>query len=58
MWTPVLLVYGVGLAVTTVAVLRARVFQQGHVTNLGSILLWPLYWSYYLFTLVQNRRRS
>jgi hypothetical protein len=58
MWTPLLLVYGVGLAVTTVAVLRARVFAQGHMMNLGSILLWPLYWSFFLFTLFQNRRRQ
>ena len=53
-----LLVYGVGLAVTTVAVLRARVFQQAHAMNLGSILLWPFYWCFFLFTLFQIRRRS
>ena len=58
MWTPLLLLYGVGLAVTTVVVLRAPMFKQAHVMNLGSILLWPLYWSFYLFTLVQSRRRS
>ena len=57
MWTPLLIVYSVGLAVTTVAVLRTRVFQQAHAMTLGSILLWPLYWCFFLFTLVQIRRR-
>jgi len=57
MWTPVLLVYGVGLAVTGIAVFRDRMFKQDHVLNVGSILLWPFYWCFYLFTLFQSRRR-
>lgn len=57
MWTSVLLVYGVGLAVTTVAVLRTRVFRQAQAMNLGSILLWPFHWCFFLFTLFQISRR-
>jgi len=53
----VLLVYGVGLAVTGIAVFRDRMFKQDHVLNVGSILLWPFYWCFYLFTLFQSRRR-
>ena len=57
MWTPILVIYGVGLAVTAIALLRSQVFKHDHLMNAGSILLWPLYWALYLITLFLNRSR-
>jgi hypothetical protein len=57
MWVPILVVYVVGIAVTAVTLLRTRMFQQDHVRNMGSILLWPLYWVVFLFLFARNRGR-
>jgi len=57
MWTPMLLVYGAGLFVTAVILLRTQQFKHDRLMNAGSILLWPFYWLLYGVTLFQNRRR-
>jgi hypothetical protein len=57
MWTPVLLFYGAGLAVTAVTLLRTQMFKHDRLMNAGSIALWPIYWTLYLITLFQNRSR-
>jgi hypothetical protein len=57
MWVPILVFYLAGLFVTAVTLLRTRMFQQDHVMNTGSILLWPLYWIVFLFLLAKNRGR-
>jgi hypothetical protein len=58
MWTPVIVVYAVGLALTAVTLLRTQMFKHDHLMNAGSIVLWPVYWSLYLVTLFLNRRRG
>ena len=57
MWTPLLVFYGIGFAITAVALFRAQSFKHELLVNLGSIVLWPLYWSFFLATLFFNRRR-
>jgi len=57
MWTPILVVYGAGLLVTAVTLLRTRMFQKDHVMNTGSMLLWPVYWVVFVVMLVRDRRR-
>jgi len=57
MWTPILTIYGIGLAVTAVALLRAQSFKHELLVNVGSIVLWPLYWTFFVATLLLNRRR-
>ena len=57
MWMEALAVSGVGLGVTAATLFRTRTFQKERVMNLGSMLLWPLYWTLFIVTLVQNRRR-
>lgn len=57
MWTPILLGYGAGFAVTAVALLRPQMFRHDRLMNFGSILLWPVYWTFYGVTLFQNRSR-
>lgn len=57
MWTPLVVIYVAGLAVTAAAVLRSQMFKENHLMNAGSILLWPLYWSFFLVTLFINRSR-
>ena len=56
-WTPILVVYVAGLAVTAVTLLRTRMFQKDHVMNTGSMLLWPIYWAVFVVMLVRNRGR-
>ena len=56
MWTPLLVLYGFGLAVTAVILLRTQMFKHDRLMNAGSIVLWPLYWTFYLVTLFLNRR--
>lgn len=57
MWTPILVIYVVGLFVTGVALFRTQIFKRDHLMHVGSVVLWPLYWSFYLLMLLQNRRR-
>lgn len=57
MWTPVIVIYVAGLFVTGVTLLRTQLFKHDALMNVGSIVLWPLYWSFYLLMLFQNRRR-
>lgn len=57
MWVPILVVYAAGLTVTAFGLLRTRMFQKDHVMNAASILLWPLYWALFLFTLARNHLR-
>jgi len=57
MWMEAMVVYGVGLGVTAATLFRTRVFQADRVMNLGSMLMWPVYWTFFLVALVQNRRR-
>lgn len=57
MWTPILLIYGAGLAVTAFTLLRMRVFPKDHLLSAGMIVLWPLYWALFLITLARNRQR-
>jgi len=58
MWTPALVVYAVGLFLTAVALYRTQIFKTDHVMHVGSIVLWPVYWVFYILVLLQNRRRS
>ena len=58
MWTFLLALYGVGLAITAVALLRTQMFRHDRLMNAGSIALWPIYWFLYLLTLFLNRSRS
>ena len=57
MWVPILVVYAAGVAVTALTLLRTRMFQKDHVMNVASVLLWPLYWGLFLFTLARNHMR-
>jgi hypothetical protein len=57
MWTPILVSYGAGLAITAWSLLRMRMFPRDHLLNAGCILLWPLYWAVFLVTLARNRTR-
>jgi hypothetical protein len=57
MWTPILVLYGAGFAVTGITLLRTQMFKHDHLMNAGSVVLWPVYWSFYLLTLFLNRRR-
>lgn len=57
MWTPLLLVYASGLFVTGVTLYRTQIFKKDWLMHVGSIVLWPFYWFFYLLTLFQNRRR-
>jgi len=56
MWTPAIVVYIVGLIVTGFALFRTQVFKSDHLMHVGSIVLWPLYWIFYLGVMFQNRR--
>jgi len=55
--TALLVVYLLGLAATAAVVLRNRVFVRGYVVNAGAILLWPLYWGFYLVSMVTGRAK-
>jgi hypothetical protein len=55
MWTPILVIYGLGFAITAVALLRSQMFKHSRLMNAGSIVLWPLYWSFYAVALFLNR---
>ena len=57
MWTPILVSYVAGLAITAWAVLRMRMFPKEHLLSAGSILLWPLYWTAILVAFARNRWR-
>jgi len=56
MWTPILLFYGMGVAVTAVVLLRAQALKHDRWTNIGGIVLWPIYWAFFGFTLFLSRR--
>jgi len=58
MWKSVLVMYGAGLIVTAVTLLSPQRFRHDRVMNAGSIVLWPLYWTYFLATFILNRKRS
>jgi hypothetical protein len=57
MWTMALVVYAAGLFVTAVTLFRTRLFQNEHLMIAGSVLLWPVYWTFYATALFKNRRR-
>jgi hypothetical protein len=58
MWKTVLVGYGAGLLFTAVALLSPQRTRHDRVMNAGSILLWPLYWTYFLALVLLNRKRS
>lgn len=55
MWAPILVFYVAGLVITAWTLLRMRLFPKDRLMNAGCILLWPLYWMVFLFTLARNR---
>lgn len=57
MWTPVIMVYVLGLVVTSIALLRTQLMRHSLLMNIGSIALWPLYWGFFLTTMFLGRRR-
>ena len=57
MWTPILVCYVAGLAITAWTLLRMRMFPKEHLLNAGCILLWPVCWTVFLTTLAWNRLR-
>ncbi len=57
MWPAMIFVYAVGVAVTAATVFRNRVFGQAYLVNAGAVVLWPLYWGFFLVTLIANRQR-
>jgi hypothetical protein len=58
MCTPILLVYGAGLIISAVVLLSPQRYRHDRLMNAGSILLWPIYWSYYLALLLLNKKHS
>jgi hypothetical protein len=56
MWIEIGVGYAAGLAVTAVTLLRTRMFQRDHLMNVGSMLLWPVYWVLYGVALFRDRR--
>jgi hypothetical protein len=58
MWPALIFAYLAGAAVTAATLFRNRVLLQGLMVNAGTIVLWPIYWSVFLGTLVVNRRKG
>ena len=58
MWTPILVVYGVGLILSALVLLRPQRHRHDPLMNAGSIVLWPLYWCYFLALVLVNRKDS
>jgi hypothetical protein len=56
MWTAILLFYGTGVAVTAVALLRTQTLKHDRWTNIAAIVLWPIYWAFFGFTMFLSWR--
>ncbi len=58
MWTGLVMAYAGGVMGTAFFVLRNQILRQSHFMNVGVSLLWPVYWTYFLGLVFQNRRRG
>ena len=56
MWTPILLFYGAGMTVTTVALVQTQTLKHDRWTNIAAVVLWPLYWGFFGLTMFLNRQ--
>lgn len=56
--TVLLVLYVMGAAVTALVVLRNRVFASAYLVNVGAIGLWPIYWTFYLTSMIAGRSRG
>ena len=48
--------YGIGVVVTGLSLLRPQELKHDKLMNLGAILLWPIYWTFYLSLVLINRK--
>ncbi len=58
MLTSFLVAYVAGQIFTAVVLLSSERMKHDRLMNAVSILLWPLYWSYFLTLVILNRKRS
>lgn len=58
MWKPVVVVYVAGLIFSALVLLRPQRHRHHPLVNAGSIVLWPVYWSYFLALVFINRKDS
>jgi len=56
MWTAILLIYGIGMTATTVALVQAQALKHDGWTNVAAIVLWPFYWGFFSLSMFLNRR--
>ncbi len=56
MWTAILVIYGVGMTATTVALVQAQALKHDRWTNIAAIVLWPFYWGFFCLTMFLGRR--